>query len=247
MSVLSQSDQGAVKLLAIDTACAACSAALWVDGAVVSACLREMARGQAEALMPMVADVMREARIDFAALEAVAVTIGPGSFTGLRTGLAAARGLARAWGLPVIGVTTTEAVALAAHRLAPDGARGRPITVVLNSRRDDLYVQRFTAAPAPIGEPYTAVPEEVVRAARGSAVLFAGDAVDRLADSVEAGTNGRDVSCFTIGAPDATFIAEIGASRWSGHAVDINSFADKLLYLRAPEVRPPAEQKRLRL
>ena len=74
MNVLSQSAQSAIKLVAIDTACGACSAALWSDGVVVSSRFREMVRGQAEALMPMVVDVMRDAQVDFAALDLIAVT-----------------------------------------------------------------------------------------------------------------------------------------------------------------------------
>ena len=100
-------------VLAIDTACSACSAALARDGVVVAARSEAMARGHAEALMPMVQAVMAEARIAWADLELVAVTNGPGSFTGLRTGLAAARGIALAQGIPVAGVTTLEAVAAA--------------------------------------------------------------------------------------------------------------------------------------
>jgi tRNA threonylcarbamoyladenosine biosynthesis protein TsaB len=246
MSVLSQSAQGKIKLLALDTACAACSAALWIDGVVVSSRRREMVRGQAEALMPMVAEVMQDAQADFAALDLIAVTIGPGSFTGLRTGLAAARGLALARSLPLIGVTTTESIALAAHRLAPDSNLGRPITVVLNSRRADLYVQHFTAELTPIGGPFTALPQEIVRAVPGSGVLYAGDATDQIMDIVQAGSYSPDLSCFPVSASDATYVAEVAANRWSSRSVTETSFPDKLLYLRAPEAIRPAEQGRLR-
>lgn len=246
MSVLSQSAQGTIKLLAIDTACAACSAALWVDGVVVSSRLREMVRGQAEALMPMVAEVMREAEADFAALDLVAVTIGPGSFTGLRTGLAAARGLALARSLPLIGVTTTESIALAAYRLATEAGPRRPITVVLNSRREDLYVQHFTAELVPVDVPFTAMPEEIARTAAKNGVIFAGDATDQIMDIVRAGSYSPDLSYFPVTASDAIYVAEIAANRWRSRSVKETSFPNKLLYLRAPEAIKPVEQGRLR-
>ena len=246
MSVLSQSAKGAVKLLAIDTACASCSAALWTDGVIVSSRSCEMARGQAEALMPMVAEVMQEAQADFAALDLIGVTIGPGSFTGLRTGLAAARGLALARSLPLVGVTTTESIALAAYRLAPHANPRRPITVVLNSRRDDLYVQHFTAERTPIGVPFTALPQAIVSAASGSGVIFAGDATSQIMDIVQAGSHSPESSFFPVSGSDAKYVAEIAADRWSSRSVKETSFPNKLLYLRAPDAIRPVEQGRLR-
>jgi len=235
-----------MRLLAIDTACAACSAALWIDGVVVSSRLREMVRGQAEALMPMVAEVMHEARAEFAALDLIAVTIGPGSFTGLRTGLAAARGIALARSLPLIGVTTTESIALAAYRLAVDTDLRRPITVVLNSRRDALYVQHFTAELAPIGGPFTAMPEEIARSAPDSGVIFAGDATGRIMEIVQARFYSSYISCFPVSGSDATFVAEVAANRWNSRPMKETSFPNKLLYLRAPDAVQPVEQGRLR-
>lgn len=245
MNVLSQSAPSAIKLVAIDTACGACSVALWIDGVVVSSLIREMVRGQAEALMPMVVEVMREAQADFGALDLIAVTIGPGSFTGLRTGLAAAQGLAQARALPVIGVTTTEAIALAAYRWS-DTAPRRPVTVVLNSRRNDLYVQHFSAGLAPIGDPFTALPEEIARAAPRSGVVFAGDATGQIMDIVQVGADSPGFCCFPVSGPDAIFVAEVAANRWSNQPVKATLFPNKLLYLRAPDAIRPVDEGRLR-
>ena len=84
-----------MRVLAIDTALEACSAALLDTelAAIVASETRVMVRGHAEALMPLVADVMRKARLNFRQLDRIAVTVGPGSFTGLRVGIAAARGI----------------------------------------------------------------------------------------------------------------------------------------------------------
>ena len=95
----------------MDTSTVGCSAALWRDGGIVAAHAAEMARGQSVALVPMIQDVMLEAHQAFEELDAVAVTVGPGAFTGLRIGLAAARGMALALGVPCLGVTTLETVA----------------------------------------------------------------------------------------------------------------------------------------
>ena len=100
-----------MKLLALDCAGLACSVALWRDGAIVAERTREMARGHAEALMPMLGEVMAAADERLDALDRLAVTVGPGSFTGIRVGLAAARGLALAIGCPLIGVGTLAALA----------------------------------------------------------------------------------------------------------------------------------------
>src|SRR5881394_3886100 len=100
-------------ILAIDTALDACAAAvLDTDaGKLIGQESLAMKRGHAEALMPLVARVMKASGVSFAALDRVAVTTGPGSFTGLRVGLSAARGIALAADKPVVGLTTLTAFA----------------------------------------------------------------------------------------------------------------------------------------
>jgi len=100
-----------VRILAFDTALGACSAAVWADGLVLARAFEPRSRGHAEALLPMIEAVLAEAGLRLDALDRLAVTVGPGSFAGTRVGLAAARGLALATGLPLVGVTTLEAVA----------------------------------------------------------------------------------------------------------------------------------------
>src|SRR6266403_1703254 len=100
-------------ILAIDTALDACAAAV-LDTDVSKIVAQEslpMKRGHAEALMPLIARVMKASTIAFAALDRIAVTTGPGSFTGLRVGLSAARGIGLAASKPVVGLTTLTAYA----------------------------------------------------------------------------------------------------------------------------------------
>src|SRR5580765_5784779 len=103
-----------VMILAVDTALGACSAALVKDGLVLQQDWREMARGHAEALAPMVEALMSRAGVCFAELDRLAVTTGPGTFAGQRVGLAFMRAVALALKLPLIGITTLDAMAEAA-------------------------------------------------------------------------------------------------------------------------------------
>ncbi|MEE8444838.1 MAG: tRNA (adenosine(37)-N6)-threonylcarbamoyltransferase complex dimerization subunit type 1 TsaB, partial [Alphaproteobacteria bacterium] len=150
-----------VKLLAFDTAAGACSAALWADGRILAQESAEMARGHAERLMPMIASVMDRAGLAFGDLDAYAVTVGPGAFTGLRVGLAAARGLALAGDRPVLGVGTLEALAAA----VPEAERrDRRILAALDSKRDDVFFQLFTPDLTPVGAPEVGTVDEAAAA-----------------------------------------------------------------------------------
>lgn len=101
---------------------------------------KEMSRGQAEEIMPMLGRVLSDAGVTPADVDCVAVTIGPGSFTGLRIGLSTARGFALSLGLPCIGVSTFESIALAAKDKISDAQK---LLVVIEPRRDDIYAQLF--------------------------------------------------------------------------------------------------------
>src|ERR1700741_942833 len=145
-------------VLALDSSGAACSTALWRRGTVVAPRYREMARGHAEALIPMLAETMAEAGDSLRSLDAVAVTVGPGAFTGIRIGLATARGIGLAAGIPVIGVTTFAAVAGANPR-AGRGAAG--LLVRLDSRRGDVFAQLFSSDLTPAQPPAILAPDSV--------------------------------------------------------------------------------------
>lgn len=123
-------------VLGFDTSAAHCAAALVSGGAVIAARHDDMAKGQAEHLMPMLADLLASAGADWGDLAALGVGIGPGNFTGIRISVAAARGLALGLGIPAYGISTFEAMALDAPR---------PLTVVIDARRGQIYSQNFDA------------------------------------------------------------------------------------------------------
>lgn len=141
-------------ILAIDTSMTACSAAILQDGAQAAIHRFEpMTRGHAEALFPMVEAVMAEASCNFDALTAIAVTIGPGSFTGVRAGLAAARGMALAAKLPIIGAGSLEVMALKAIHERSGGEAEGDFAIVHDARRDEAYIQLFDAHARLFSEP----------------------------------------------------------------------------------------------
>lgn len=121
-------------LLAFDTSAAHCAAALLRGDQLVCARLEPMEKGQAERLMVMLQEMLTEAGIAWRDLAAVAVGVGPGNFTGVRISVSAARGLALGLGVPAIGVTRFEAIALDLPQ---------PIAVVEDARRGEAYIQSF--------------------------------------------------------------------------------------------------------
>lgn len=225
-----------MNILAIDCATNACSAALWMNDGPGPARYAEMRRGHAEALLPMVAAVMEEAGLDFAGLGAIAVTVGPGAFTGIRIGLSAARGFALAAGLPVIGVTTLEAVA------AAQDSEGRAMLIALDSKREDIYLQLFGADGTPAGAPCALLPEEAVTILpEGETVAVAGD----MADAVMRALGGFHTPPVRLHGPDlpnAAVVARIAAERFVA-APAAQAEPPAALYLRPPDAIPVAERK----
>ncbi|HEY5290503.1 MAG TPA: tRNA (adenosine(37)-N6)-threonylcarbamoyltransferase complex dimerization subunit type 1 TsaB [Caulobacteraceae bacterium] len=175
-----------MRLIVLDTCLAACQAAVIADGAVLACLSDPMARGHQERLAPMVREVMEGARLSFGDLDRIAVTVGPGSFTGLRVGLAFAKGLALALDRPCVGVGTLAALAAS---LAGGGARA----AVIDAGRGSIYLQRFDGR-AEMGPPEI-LPLETADLAHAGALIgpsasrFAGPgqvAVDRVAPSLDA-------------------------------------------------------------
>jgi len=221
-------------VLALDTSGAACSVALRdCDGRLLARRFQPLARGHAELLMPMLREAMEAAGVDFAALDLIAVTTGPGSFTGIRVGLAAARGLALASGLPILGVTAFEALAQA---VSPVERAGLGLLVAIDSRRGDLFVQSFAADLRPLGAPQAVVPEALAAAVPAGKLLLAGDGAAR-AGALLAAAGHTAVLATETGPPDAATVAIVALARWRPGETPV---PPSPLYLRAPDVTMPA-------
>ncbi|WGR94568.1 tRNA (adenosine(37)-N6)-threonylcarbamoyltransferase complex dimerization subunit type 1 TsaB [Bradyrhizobium sp. ISRA443] len=220
-------------ILAIDTALDACSAAVLdtAAGTTIAIESQAMQRGHAEALMPLIARVMKDSGIAFTALDRIAVTTGPGSFTGLRVGLSAARGIALAAEKPIVGLTTL--AAYAAPVVAENGEH--PILSAIDARHDHVYFQVVGGDGSPLIKPKVAPIAEALEAASLGALHLVGNAAKILAERWPADA----VPPFRVdpqSAPDITWVA------WVGAAIDPESAPPRPFYLRAPDAKPPRDQ-----
>lgn len=216
-------------ILAIDTALDACAAAvLDTDAAkLIAQESQNMKRGHAEALMPLIARVMKASGIGFAELDRIAVTTGPGSFTGLRVGLSAARGIALAADKPVLGLTTL--TAYAAPVVGQNAAQ--PVISAIDARHDHVYFQVVSGDGSSLVRPRVAPITEALEAVQFGAPHLVGNAARILADRWPADAPPP----FRVDpqpAPDIAWVA------WLGAAVSPETAPARPYYLRAPDAKP---------
>jgi tRNA threonylcarbamoyl adenosine modification protein YeaZ len=217
-----------MRVLAIDTALEACAAAVLdtEHGKVASESL-PMVRGHAEALIPLIGRVMRQADMAYSALDRIGVTTGPGSFTGLRVGISAARGIALAAGKPAFGLTTL--ATFAAPRLAEDDKT--PVAVAIDARHQHVYLQVFGPGGRTLVAPRIASIADAVRAAGNGPVRIVGTAASMLAAAWPA-REPAPVSVDDLRAPDIVWVGRLAV------AATGDASAPKPLYLRAPDAQP---------
>lgn len=218
----------ALRILAIDTALEACSVAVLDterSGGLTSRSL-PMARGHAEALMPLIAGVMSAAETEFSDLDRIAVTVGPGSFTGLRVGVAAARGIALAAAKPAVGLTTLAALA------APyfDVDETKALLAVIDARHSNVYMQLFGPGGRSLIAPRLATMRDAIRAAMASPTRIVGNAA-RLIEAAWPDNERRPFGVNLVRAPDIAWVAWLGAAAEDSGPV-------KPLYLREADARP---------
>ena len=220
-----------MKLLAIDTALPAVSACVLTEGDTTPEAEETLAmeRGHAEALLPLIERVMAKVEGGFSALGRVAVTVGPGSFTGLRVGIAAARAIALAWELPAVGVSTLAALA------APLILEDKPDTIVvaIDARHGHVYFAAFHGDGRLLSAPRFADVTSAVAALGAGPLRLAGSGAPMLA--IAAWSQG--LTAEIIGdriAPDIAFVARLGLLADPAHA------PARPLYLKAPDAKPLA-------
>ncbi len=209
-------------VLAIDTAGVDCSAALFdsATGQVLSAVSEMIGKGHAERLMAVIDEALSQAGRQLSEVGRIAVVTGPGSFTGIRVGVAAARGLSLALGAECVGVTTLESIAAKHIESEPS----RPVVVAMDAKRGELYVQPFAADGSSLGDPAAVSPSEAAGlVASLSAVVLGSGRHIVLNETLDSAAVDRF---------DISTVARLGAAKSSA------ATKPKPLYLRGPDAKP---------
>lgn len=215
-------------ILALDSALSSCSAAVIKDDETLCGIFEDRGRGQAECLIPMCQRVCRGAQISFDDLDGIAVTRGPGTFTGLRIGLAAAKGLALALDIPLVGVTTLEAVA----QNAADADYVGRIAIAHDARRAQVYWQIFDLKDrrsVPVSDAVAVSLEDVEQQLDHKVTMMAGTGALLIKPFLSAD---RLTHLEIQSQPNAATVGRIAAGRFGGQ-----NAGDEVapLYLRPPD------------
>jgi N6-L-threonylcarbamoyladenine synthase len=210
-------------VLALDTAGVDCAAAIYDSGrnTMLGEASDMIGKGHAEHLMGIVDRVLDQAGVTLADVDRLAVTIGPGSFTGIRVGVAAARGFALSLNIPAVGITTLEVMAAAQREKKP----GRAVLTAMDAKRDEIYLQSFAADGSPLDEPRAVSIAEAQAFAAG----FDGEITGSATPILKPDATGEYANSFPI-----SIVARLGA------AAKPNAGKPKPLYLRGPDAKPQA-------
>lgn len=214
--------------LAIDTGQPRCQSSVARAGGETFSIAEDRDRGHAEALIGQIEALLSRAGLEFGDLGRVAVTTGPGSFTGLRVALSAARAFGLALDIPVLGIPTMVALSLA-------GRPGDPLAVLIDARRGEVWCQRFAGPGAPAVGPER-LPLAVALSQLGEAKMVVGSAAPLAAEA--AATAGLDIET-----PDEPVVfVDIEAMARFAQSADPEDFPPEPLYLRPPDVRSQASK-----
>lgn len=209
-------------ILALDTCLSACSVAVLDGERVLARRVEPMLRGHQERLAPLTAEAMAEAGLAFDQLQRVGVTVGPGSFTGLRVGLAFAKGLGAALGIPVVGIGVLEALA------APLADDPGTVFSVLEAKRGQVYLQAFGGgAPlmAPDGLAIETAAARLAELAGSGPITLVGTGTAHLAEAR------LDARIMEVDHADPVAVARLAAGK--------PAVPPRPLYLRAPDAKLP--------
>lgn len=216
-------------ILAIDTALSGCGVCAGVagQGAPVSL-FKDMRHGQAQYLVPMIDEALKTAALAYADIDTIVTTIGPGAFTGLRIGLSTAKAMAMALDVPLLGISTLQALAF---QYAWREEAAKEFCVVLETRRQDFYVQRFDAQGKALGAPDVLAAQDI-----DLSCPVLGDGVERLQQELDSVC---EIEGFTHIEPQTLFeVIERGAH-------DVLVEAPEPLYLRGADVSVSKRKQRV--
>jgi len=211
-----------MRVLAVDTALGACSCAVLDDARVLSHRFIVMDRGHAEALAPMVEEAVRESGVAFSEFDRLAATIGPGTFTGQRVGLAFMRGMRIALKRPLIGITTLEAMA---HEAMAETGMAHAASLH-DAKRDEVYLELVPGDGARI----LSFDDAIALLAKEGKFALAGTAAPRAAEML------KHTTLSTVRQPDALWVARLASAK------EPRAEAPKPLYLRPPDAKLPAQR-----
>ena len=226
-----------LKILAFDTVTSSCAVTVWQNHQILAMEQKFIVRGHAEVLVPLIELALDAANLSYQDLNLLAVTTGPGAFTGIRIGLATARGLALACELPLIGITNFEALA---HSIPISERVGRKILVILETKRSDFYICLYDESLSVLVEPKTIGGVELGLLMQKGTLLLVGDAAERARPFLQS----PDLQVI-ISEPkmhvDPAIVAELADGIMKRGAV-----ADKPLpfYLKPPDVNVPKTLRR---
>ncbi|MBB3442713.1 tRNA (adenosine(37)-N6)-threonylcarbamoyltransferase complex dimerization subunit type 1 TsaB [Rhizobium sp. BK379] len=210
-------------VLALDTAGVDCAAAIYDSGrnTMLGEASDMIGKGHAEHLMGIVDRALDQAGVALSDIDRLAVTIGPGSFTGIRVGVAAARGFALSLDIPAVGITTLEVMAAAQREKTP----GRAVLAAMDAKREEIYLQSFAADGAALDEARAVSIAE----AQAFAADFDGEITGSATPILKPDATGEYANSFPI-----SIVARLGA------AANPNTGKPKPLYLRGPDAKPQA-------
>lgn len=212
-----------MRILALDTSTGHCSVTA-LSGDICYSAEGKEAESQASTLFSLVMQVLQDAGLSYAQLDRIAVTTGPGSFTGVRIGLAAAKGIALASGLPLIGVSSLEVIAWEAAKKR----RGMPILALLDARRNQLYGQYFYPDLTPAKPAALLYKQDIAAYAGTDSFLLTGNGVALVQELLPHATPLPEVTI-----PHAAMVASLAAHKTPEHSVEA-------FYIREPDAKAKA-------
>lgn len=233
-------------ILALDSALSGCGGCLYDSAkqAILENQYEPMHKGQAERLIPLIDEIIGKGSIAYGDIDAIACTIGPGGFTGVRVGIAAAKALALALNVPLMGVTTFDVLYAQILSSSMSGGpneqmRGREVCILIDTKRGDYFVQHYNPDGEVKGDPYILGAEDACNRMKNTShdsILWAGAGIEAITGKISHDENSNIIEISTL---DCSVLARISAERqdWS---TTIHPF-----YLRDADIGTPRRQQRM--